>query len=97
MSRLPTLWALGIQGNVVCLQAPVAFGLATYLLSAKWAAQRARQALLVFAAASPVVAALTYLAIMVVPGLSSQVWCCHLTPLRRATAACTTASAILEA
>ena len=56
-----------------CLQAPVAFGLATYLLSAKWPAQRTRQALLVFAAASPVVAALTYLAIVAAPGLSSQV------------------------
>ena len=56
-----------------CLQAPVALGLATYLLSAKWSAQRTRQALLVFAAASPVVAALTYLAIVAAPGLSSQV------------------------
>ena len=56
-----------------CLQAPVAFGLATYLLSAKWPGQRTRQALLVFAAASPVVAALTYLAIVAAPGLSSQV------------------------
>lgn len=58
------------------LQAPVAFGLATYLLSAKWTPQRARQALLVFAAASPVVAALTYVAIMAAPGLSSQVTHC---------------------
>lgn len=51
----------------------MAFGLATYLLSAKWAPARARQALLVFAAASPVVAALTYLVIIAAPGLSSQV------------------------
>ena len=61
------------EAQVSCLQAPVAFGLATYLLSAKWAPQRARQALLVFASASPVVAALTYMAIMAAPGLSSQV------------------------
>ena len=64
---------VAFSAQVMCPQAPVAFGLATYLLSAKWAAQRARQALLLFAAASPVVAALTYLAIMAVPGLSSQV------------------------
>ena len=65
---------------MVCLQASVAFGLATYLLSAKWSPQRARQGLLLFAAASPVVAALTYLAIMAVPGLSSQVRCCQSYP-----------------
>ena len=54
----------------------MAFGLATYLLSAKWTPQRTRQGLLIFAAASPVVAALTYLAIMAAPGLSSQVTDC---------------------
>ena len=54
----------------------MAFGLATYLLRAKWTPQRTRQGLLIFAAASPVVAALTYLAIMAAPGLSSQVTDC---------------------
>lgn len=55
-----------------CAQAPVAFGLATYLLAARWAWPRVRRALLLFAAASPVTAVATYLAILALPGLSSQ-------------------------
>ena len=55
------------------MQAPVAFGLATYLLSARWAWARARRALLLFAAASPITAVATYILINAAPVLSSQV------------------------
>ncbi|BDA49754.1 Zinc transporter ZIP9 [Coccomyxa sp. Obi] len=57
---------------MVLHKAPVAFGLATYLLSARWAWARARRALLLFAAASPLTAIATYILINAAPVLSSQ-------------------------
>jgi hypothetical protein len=57
------------------MQAPVAFGLATYLMNARWTWERSRRAVLLFAATSPLVALATYAAIAVIPSLSSEVSC----------------------
>ncbi len=62
-TNISTAWAA---------QAPVAFGLATYLLAARWPWARVRRALLLFAAASPVTAIVTYALILALPGLSTQ-------------------------
>ncbi|KAK9904719.1 hypothetical protein WJX75_001223 [Coccomyxa subellipsoidea] len=57
---------------MVLHKAPVAFGLATYLLSARWSWTRTRGALLLFAATSPVVAIATFILINAAPVLASQ-------------------------
>ena len=52
-------------------KAPVAVGLVTCFLHAKWPWPRQRRGLLLFALASPVAAALTYLCIRLTPQLAS--------------------------
>ena len=56
-----------------CVAAPTAFGLVTYLRASAWPISQVQQALLVFALASPIVTILTFLLLMLVPGLASHV------------------------
>lgn len=65
--------ALGITIAVAMVlhKAPVAFGLATSFLTAKWPWQKSQKALLAFSSASPLAALMTYGLIGVIPALSS--------------------------
>ena len=65
--------ALGITiaMAMVLHKAPVAFGLATSFMTAKWPWQKSQKALLAFSSASPMAAVMTYGLIGVVPALSS--------------------------
>ncbi len=56
---------------MVLHKAPVAFGLATSFMTAKWTWQKSQRALLAFSSASPFSALLTYALIGAVPALSS--------------------------
>jgi len=56
---------------MVLHKAPVAFGLATYLMNAKWSWSRAQRGILLFSAASPIVALLTYAVLRHIPMLST--------------------------
>lgn len=56
---------------MVLHKAPVAFGLATTFMTAKWPWYKSQKALLAFASASPIVALLTYGLIGAIPALSS--------------------------
>ncbi|KAK9825650.1 hypothetical protein WJX81_005153 [Elliptochloris bilobata] len=57
---------------MVLHKAPVAFGLATYLAAARWQKPRARRALVLFAAASPMAAVVTFGLLAAAPALSSE-------------------------
>ncbi|KAK9806802.1 hypothetical protein WJX72_003345 [[Myrmecia] bisecta] len=65
--KLETMIAIAM----VLHKAPMAFGLATFLMSARWPWAKAQKALVVFAATPPVFAVLTYLCLSAVPSLSS--------------------------
>ena len=62
---------LTIAVAMVLHKAPVAFGLATSFMTAKWTWQKSQKALFAFSSASPFSALLTYALIGVVPALSS--------------------------
>lgn len=62
---------LTIAVAMVLHKAPVAFGLATSFMTAKWTWQKSQKALLAFSSASPFSAMLTYALIGAVPALSS--------------------------
>lgn len=66
-----TSLGLTIAVAMVLHKAPVAFGLATTFMAAKWPWYKSQRALLAFASASPVVALLTYILIGAIPALSS--------------------------
>lgn len=66
-----TSMGLTIAFAMVLHKAPVAFGLATTFMAAKWPWYKSQKALLAFSAASPVVALLTYALIGAIPALSS--------------------------
>ena len=65
--------ALGITIAVAMVlhKAPVAFGLATSFMTAKWSWQKSQKALLAFSSASPLAALITYGLIGAIPALSS--------------------------
>lgn len=65
--------ALGITIAVAMVlhKAPVAFGLATSFMTAKWPWQKSQKALLAFSSASPLAALVTYGLIGAIPALSS--------------------------
>ena len=62
---------LTIAVAMVLHKAPVAFGLATSFMTAKWTWQKSQRALLAFSSASPISAVLTYALIGAIPALSS--------------------------
>lgn len=62
---------LTIAVAMVLHKAPVAFGLATSFMTAKWSWQKSQKALLAFSLASPFSALLTYALIGAIPALSS--------------------------
>lgn len=66
-----TSLGLTIAVAMVLHKAPVAFGLATTFMTAKWPWQKSQKALLAFASASPIVALLTYGLIGIIPALTS--------------------------
>lgn len=63
---------LTIAVAMVLHKAPVAFGLATSFMTAKWTWQKSQKALLAFSSASPFSALLTYALIGAIPALSSS-------------------------
>ena len=56
---------------MVLHKVPVAFGLATSFMTAKWSWQKSQRALLIFSSASPTTAFVTYGLIAAIPALSS--------------------------
>ena len=58
---------------MVVHKGPVAVGLATFLQSASWSPAQAHSGLLLFAAASPLAAVLTYGLLSAVPGITDNI------------------------
>jgi len=57
---------------MVLHKAPAAFGLATYLMNAKWSWGKTQKGILAFALASPITAILTYAVLRHIPMLCTQ-------------------------
>ena len=62
---------ISIAIAMVLHKAPVAFGLATSFMTAKWPWQKSQKAMLAFSSASPLAAVITYGLIGIIPALSS--------------------------
>ena len=65
--------SLVVGTAMVLHKAPMAFGLATYLIACKWPWARAQRTLVAFAAAAPAATVVTFTFLRVVPALTTPV------------------------
>jgi zinc transporter 9 len=72
LSSVPEI-SLGVTAAMVVHKGPVAVGLSTFLQSASWSPAQINKGLLLFAAASPLAAVLTYGLLSAVPGITDNI------------------------
>jgi zinc transporter 9 len=72
LSSVPEI-SLGVATAMVVHKGPVAIGLATFLRSALWSPAQVHRGVLMFAAASPLAAVITYGLLSALPGVTDNI------------------------
>lgn len=72
LSTVPEI-SLGVATAMVVHKGPVAIGLSTFLRSALWSPAQVHRGVLMFAAASPLAAVLTYGLLSAIPGITDNI------------------------